>query len=114
MKVQIGLALAFLAFAPGAATAQTQEEQQAYMDDAFNVCGAAIPDRDRVAACLAHNINNISAACRAVMLSYQKPATTVAVSNAPMNITPKRVRLDDRTGRSRHTARLPRRSSPRP
>ena len=114
MKIQIGLALAFLAFAPVAATAQTQEEQQACMDDAFNVCGAAIPDRDRVAACLARNINTISAGCRAVMLSYQKPAATVAVSNAPMNITPKPVRLDNRTIRSRHTTRVPRRPSPKP
>jgi hypothetical protein len=72
MKVQLVLSLAFLAFATVAATAETQEEQQACMDDAFNVCGDAIPDRDRVAACLARNISNISAACRTVMLSYQR------------------------------------------
>jgi hypothetical protein len=98
MKVQIGLALAFFALAPVAATAETQEEQQACMDDAFNVCGDAIPDRDRVAACLAHNISKISAACRTVMLSYQKPETIEAVSGTPMNIKPKRARLHGRIG----------------
>ena len=53
MKIQIGIALAFLTLAPAAATAQTQEEQQACTDDAFSVCGQDIPDRDKVAACLA-------------------------------------------------------------
>ena len=33
---------------PLAASAETQDEQNACMNDAFNVCGHAIPDRDRV------------------------------------------------------------------
>ena len=73
MKMHMALALAFLAFAPIAATAETQEEQQACTDDAFSVCGHAIPDRDRVAQCLAQNLNRISVACRTVMLRYSKP-----------------------------------------
>jgi hypothetical protein len=76
MKAQAALALAFLALAPLAATAETQEEQNACMNDAFNICGHAIPDRDRVGACLAQNIKRISSACRTVMLRYQKPAAT--------------------------------------
>src|SRR3970040_911355 len=75
VKVQIALALAFLALAPIAATAETQEEQQACMDDAYDFCGHAIPDRDRVAACLAHNISKIAAPCRTVMQRYQEPET---------------------------------------
>jgi hypothetical protein len=74
MKTQAALAVAFLAFAPLAASAETQEEQNACMNDAFNICGHAIPDRDRVGACLAQNIKRISSACRTVMLRYQKPA----------------------------------------
>jgi hypothetical protein len=89
MKIQTGLALAFLAFAPAAATAQTQDEQQACMDDAFGVCGAFIPDRDRVAGCLAQNIDRISPACRAVMLSYQTPASAPVALKEPVNIKPK-------------------------
>jgi len=74
MKFQIALAFAFLSLAPVAATAQSQDEQQACMNDAFGVCGHAIPDRDRVAACLAQNISRISSGCRTVMLRYSKPA----------------------------------------
>ena len=61
MKTQIALALAFLAFAPVAASAAegTQDEQNACMNDAFNVCGHAIPDRDRVASCLAQNLSRL-------------------------------------------------------
>jgi hypothetical protein len=75
MKFRFALALALTAFVPAAATAQSQEEQQACMNDAFTVCGDAIPDRGRVAACLAQNINRISAPCRAVMARYSKPGT---------------------------------------
>jgi hypothetical protein len=76
MKVQFALALAIVAFAPLPANAESQEEQQACMNDAFNVCGHAIPDRDRVAACLWQNVDRISGACRTVMLRYNKPASS--------------------------------------
>ena len=75
MKIQTALALAFFALVPAAASAETQDEQNACMGDAFNVCGHAIPDRDRVAACLAQNMNRISVACRTVMQRYAKPVT---------------------------------------
>ena len=75
MKIQFALAFAFLALAPVAASAETQDEQNACMNDAFSVCGHAIPDRDRVGACLAQNINRISAACRTVMQRYSKPSS---------------------------------------
>jgi hypothetical protein len=73
MNIQVALALASLAVAPVAATAETQDEQQACMGDAFSVCGYAIPDRERVGACLAQNIKRLSSACRQVMLRYNKP-----------------------------------------
>src|SRR5882757_4794663 len=76
MKSHFALALALIAFVPAAASAQSQDEQQACMNDAFTVCGNAIPDRDRVAACLAQNINRVSAPCRAVIARYSKPGTT--------------------------------------
>lgn len=78
MKIQVALAFAFLAFAPVSASAESQEDQNACMNDAFTVCGHAIPDRARVGACLAQNINRISPACRTVMQRYSKqaPATT--------------------------------------
>jgi hypothetical protein len=75
MKASVALtclALGFTTLASAPAWAQTQEEQQACVDDAFNVCGHAIPDRTRVAACLTQNISRISSACRTVMLRYSK------------------------------------------
>jgi hypothetical protein len=75
MKIQIALALAFFTLLPAAASAETQDEQNACMSDAFSVCGHAIPDRDRVAACLAQNMKRISVACRTVMQRYPKPMT---------------------------------------
>jgi hypothetical protein len=76
MKIQLALAAAFLALAPVTAMAASQEEEQACMNDAFNVCGHAIPDRERVGACLYQNISRISPACRTVLVRYQKPTTT--------------------------------------
>jgi len=77
-KTQLAVALAFLAFAPMTASAETQDEQQACMNDAFNICAQEIPDRDRVAACLARNMKRISFACRTVMMRYQKPSAARA------------------------------------
>ncbi len=77
MRIQFAIAVAFIALAPvGASAAETQDEQNACMNDAFNVCGHAIPDRDRVAACLSKNIRKISPACRTVMQRYPKPTST--------------------------------------
>lgn len=72
MKSHFALAMALAAFVPAAALAQSQDEQQACMNDAFTVCGHAIPDRDRVASCLAQNFSRISPGCRMVMARYGK------------------------------------------
>jgi hypothetical protein len=44
-----------------------QEGQQGCMNDAFQFCQDAIPDRERVFRCLASHKDVISAACHAVM-----------------------------------------------
>jgi len=73
MKPCLALVVAFAVLAPVAAKAESQEDQFACMNDAFSVCSYAIPDRDRVAACLSANINRISPQCRAVMVRYSRP-----------------------------------------
>ena len=78
MKSHFALALVLVALMSAPALAQSQNEQSACMNDAFTVCSDAIPDRDRVAACLARNINRISPACRVVMARYPKPGATSA------------------------------------
>jgi hypothetical protein len=80
MKVRFALAFAIFAFAnptiaPIGAMAQTQEEQDACMGDVFNICGHAIPDRDRVISCLVANAGRVSGECRAVMQRYSRSAT---------------------------------------
>ena len=85
MKIQAALALVFFAVAPATASAETPDEQNACMGDAFNICGHAIPDRDRVAACLAQNMNRISFACRTVMQRYAKPMTATRAKLSTRN-----------------------------
>jgi hypothetical protein len=84
-NTQLAIAFTFLnfapaagVFAPAAALAETQDEQNACMNDAFSVCGQDIPDRDKVGACLARNIKRLSPGCRTVMLRYQKPSVSRA------------------------------------
>ncbi len=61
------IAFAFLvtvaAFA-APASAATAEEQAACQDDAFRVCGNAIPDEQRVKACMIANVRKLSPGCR--------------------------------------------------
>ena len=83
MKFALALAVAFVAIAPIAASAHSQEEQEACMNDAFQFCGDYIPDRGRVAACLAAKKAQISPACRGVMARYPAPGTTAQVTPAP-------------------------------
>ena len=88
MKIQTAataFALAFFTLVPAPASAETPDEQNACMSDAFNVCGHAIPDRDRVAACLSQNINRISIACRTVMQRYPKPMTATRAKLSTRN-----------------------------
>ena len=80
MKIKFALAVALVALTPIAASAYTQEDQNACMDDALNICGQYIPDRGRVAACLAANSSRISSACRAAMARYAPPATSTTTA----------------------------------
>ena len=44
----------------------TMEQQMACTPDVFRLCGAAIPDENRIVACLQANAPQLSAPCRAV------------------------------------------------
>ena len=76
------LALAFtLATLSTAAVAQTAQEQQACMNDAFRVCSSTIPDRARTTACMVQHKAELSAACQVVMAKYA-PAESAPVQMA--------------------------------
>jgi hypothetical protein len=49
------------------ALAQTDEERQACVNDALQLCQEAIPDRERVFGCLMSHKDVLSPACHAVM-----------------------------------------------
>src|SRR5882724_12955952 len=78
---RITLAAFALATLSTAAVAQSQEDQQACMNDAFRVCSATIPDRARTTACMIQNKSQLSAACQAVMAKYA-PAEAAPVQTA--------------------------------
>jgi hypothetical protein len=71
----------------GFAAAETPDERDACIGDAFRVCGAAIPDRDRVTACMITNMNQLGAVCRAVMKQYSAhdPTKGAPVSRSTIN-----------------------------
>ena len=61
--------------------AYTQEQQQMCTGDAMRLCGAEIPDVDRVTACMVRQRAQLSDGCKAVF-QYVPPAAT-PVSYAP-------------------------------
>jgi len=68
-RITLAVALTVATFSTGA-LAQTAEDQQACMNDAFRVCSATIPDRNRTIACMVQNKAQLSAACQVVMDKY--------------------------------------------
>jgi hypothetical protein len=71
---------------PAASGAYTPEQQAACSDDAFRLCGADIPDVDRVTACMVRRQEQLSPGCRVYFRpSEPEPAVRAGV---PLNIKP--------------------------
>jgi hypothetical protein len=51
--------------APASVNKPTAEERGACMSDAFSLCIAAIPNKARIASCLASKMSQLSPRCRA-------------------------------------------------
>ncbi len=81
-RTMLNIAIAVGAFATqGVAVAEeyrgTMEQQMACTPDVFRLCGAQIPDVNRIVGCLRHNTAHLSGPCRAVFESndsMQRPA----------------------------------------
>jgi hypothetical protein len=108
MQNRIALATALTIMLSTAALAQTAEEQQLCMDDAFRVCSATIPDRNRTIACMVQNKSRLSPGCQMVMDKYapggnvQTAAATPAraVVSAPARMsTPAPIKTAARPGK---------------
>jgi len=63
--IALGIMLTGIAFAaPTSVQAYTDEGRQACESDAFRLCNHAIPDVERVKACLISNRSRLTPACR--------------------------------------------------
>ena len=89
----IGLAVAgaaLMASGTGAVAQEyrgTMEQQMACTPDVWRLCGSAIPDVNRIVACLRSNTPQLSAPCRAVFESSDSTANPPP-QNAPQPVTP--------------------------
>jgi hypothetical protein len=98
---------------PGAANAEpyrgTWEQQMACTGDVWRLCGSAIPDVERITACLRQNTPNLSDGCRAVFesnnsMDQQQPVPprgrvapapgTRSKQQAPTRIAPPQQQID--------------------
>ncbi len=76
----------------------TMQQQMACTPDVFRLCGAAIPDENRIVACLQANTPQLSAPCRAVFEtsdSYAGPPP-----NSPPPLSARRYHYHEGLGQS--------------
>jgi hypothetical protein len=93
------MAIGAVAAWPGTAHAQdrgTMEEQMACTPDVWRLCGAQIPDVDRIVACLRANTAQLSAPCRAVFVEPSaSPPPPQRTARARGRATQPRQQYDD-------------------
>jgi hypothetical protein len=75
----------------------TMEQQMACTPDVWRLCGAQIPDVDRIVACLRANTAQLSAPCRAVFVepSPSPPPPPQRTARARGRANPPRQQYDD-------------------
>ena len=111
----VGAMLAGVTTAP----AETPEQRQACTDDAFQLCSDAMPDRERVFACLVQNRHVISPLCREGMAAFlppEPPPTVQRVSRTPAKTKTKvslKTKPDTKTKRASNKAGAPLRLTPK-
>jgi hypothetical protein len=92
MHRQFALVIAITLGATGVGFAQQIDEraaQAACQDDAFRLCSATIPDRERTLACLIHNKDGLSSACRTVLAEFLPPGKkNNRAKRAPASLKP--------------------------
>jgi hypothetical protein len=87
---KIALAAAMTIMLSASAFAQTAEEQNLCMNDAFRVCSHTIPDRGRTVACMVEKKVQLSRPCQEVMDRYAQPTTTTAYAEPAPAAAPMR------------------------
>jgi hypothetical protein len=72
-----------VSISPVAGQGYTPEQEQACTNDAFRLCSAAIPDVDRVTACMVANKSQLSPPCRAQFGPDPEPREAAVRPAAP-------------------------------
>ena len=107
-KFRLGLLLAVLvSLSMWADTghAYTDEEQQACSGDAMRLCGAFIPDVDRITACMIENKSQLSPPCRVFFRPDPESAVTPVAAGRPLSIKPAKSKKP--VGAKSHKTRKP-------
>src|ERR1700736_3352784 len=68
----------------------TLEQQMACTPDVFRLCGAQIPDANRIVACLRQNTPQLSRPCREVFASSASSNTGALQPSPPLQAVPRR------------------------
>jgi hypothetical protein len=71
-----------------AAQAYTDEQQQACTSDALNLCGAYVPDVDRITACMIQKKAQLSPGCRVFFRSPEPVPVATRGTTKPLSIRP--------------------------
>ena len=70
------------------ALAYTAEQQQACSGDAMRLCGAFVPDVDRITACMMQNKARLTPACRAQFGPTPVAMRTSTAARRPVSLRP--------------------------
>src|ERR1700710_17093 len=88
---QFGLVLAAalpVSMSPAASQDYTPEQQQACSGDAMRLCGAYVPDVDRITVCMIENKSQLSPGCRAFFRPDPEPVAAPLAARTPLSIKP--------------------------
>ncbi len=100
-KFQLGLMLAIalsISMWPAPGRAYTPEQEQACSGDAMRLCGADIPDVDRITACMVRNKSQLSPPCQV----FFRPAPELAgTPGRPLSIKPSAAQKPSKSRKSK-------------
>jgi hypothetical protein len=88
---QFGLMLAAtlpVSMSPAASQGYTPEQQQACSGDAMRLCGAYVPDVDRITVCMIENKSLLSPGCRVFFRPDPEPEAARVAVRKPLSIKP--------------------------
>jgi hypothetical protein len=97
---QFGLVLAAalpVSMSPAASQDYTPEQQQACSGDAMRLCGAYIPDVDRITVCMIENKSQLSPGCRVYFRPDPEPEAARVGARKPLGIKPGTARKPEST-----------------